>query len=58
MDRICADDVRFASKADMCAAKSHVRFALNSDRKSEFPQRAMSALPPKADMCSAQAHVR
>src|SRR5262245_27893461 len=36
-------------KADICAAKTHVRFTPNSDRKSEFPLRAMSALPPKAD---------
>ena len=26
--------------------------------KADFPQKAMSALPPKADMCSAQADVR
>src|SRR5262245_58134059 len=26
-------------------------------RKSEFPQKAMSALPPKADMCGANRHV-
>jgi hypothetical protein len=37
----------------MCAAKRHVRFTPNSDRKSEFPQTVMSALPPKADMCGA-----
>jgi len=44
----------------MCAAKSNVRFAPNSDRESGFPQRVqrvMSALPPKADMCIALAHV-
>src|SRR5262249_42201520 len=51
-------DVRFGSKADICSAKRHVRFTPNSDRESEFPQRAMSALPPKADMCSAADHVR
>ena len=45
--------VRFGSKADICAAKDHVRFTLNSDRESEIPQKVMSALPPKADMCSA-----
>jgi hypothetical protein len=50
-------DVRFGSKADICSAKGHVRFTSNSDRESEFPQRAMSALPPKADMCGAIAHV-
>src|SRR5215469_2898108 len=41
--------VRFGSKADMCAAKRHVCFTPNSDRESEIPQKAMSALPPKAD---------
>ena len=51
-------DVRFGSKADMCVAKRHVRFTLNSDRKSGFPHRVMSALPPKADMCDALAYVR
>src|SRR5262245_4916844 len=30
----------------------------NSDRKSDFPEKAMSALPPKADICSAPTHVR
>ena len=34
-------------------APTHVRFTPDSDRKSEFPQKAVSALPPKADMCSA-----
>jgi hypothetical protein len=29
-------DVRFGSKADICAAKSDVRFTPNSDRKSGF----------------------
>jgi hypothetical protein len=29
----------------------------NSDRKSGFPHKVMSALPPKADVCSALAHV-
>ena len=51
-------DVRFGSKADICSATADVRFTLNSDRESGFPQKAMSALPPKADMCSALAHVR
>src|SRR5262245_45926484 len=41
----------------MCAATSHVRFTPNSDRESEIPQKAMSALPPKADMCGALVHV-
>jgi hypothetical protein len=51
-------DVRFGSKADMCAAKRHVCFTPNSDRESEIPQKAMSALPPKADMCGANTNVR
>jgi hypothetical protein len=50
-------DVRFGSKADICGATSHVRFTPNSDRKSGFPHKVMSALPPKADMCGAMAHV-
>jgi hypothetical protein len=41
----------------MCAAKRYVRFTPNSDRKSDIPQKAMSALPPKADMCGANEHV-
>ena len=45
-----ATDVRFGSKADMCAAKSDVRFASNSDRESGFSQNVMSALTPKADI--------
>jgi hypothetical protein len=57
MDRFRAD-VRFGSKADICAAKSDVRFTPNSDRKSGFPHKAMSALPPKADMCGAASDVR
>jgi hypothetical protein len=51
-------DVRFGSLADICSAKGHVRFAPNSDRESEIPQKAMSALPPKADMCGATRDVR
>ena len=50
-------NVRFGSKADICSATGHVRFAPNSDRKSGFPYKVMSALPPKADICSAPAHV-
>jgi hypothetical protein len=42
----------------MCAAKRHVCFTPESDRESEIPQKAMSALPLKADMCSALVHVR
>jgi hypothetical protein len=41
--------VRFGSLADICAAKSDVRFTPNSDRESGFPQK-VSALPPKADI--------
>jgi hypothetical protein len=50
--------VRFGSKADICSATRDVRFTPNSDRESEFPQEAMSALPPKADMCGATKDVR
>jgi hypothetical protein len=50
--------VRFGSLADICGAKSHVRFTPNSDRESGFPHEVMSALPPKADMCSAPGDVR
>jgi len=41
----------------MCGATAHVRFNPNSDRKSGFPHKVMSALRPKADMCSAVANV-
>jgi hypothetical protein len=34
-------NVRFGSKADICAARGHVRFTPNSDRKSGPPQNAM-----------------
>jgi hypothetical protein len=51
-------NVRFGSKADMCAANSDVRFTPYSDRESEIPQKAMSALIPKADMCGATRDVR
>ena len=51
-------NVRFGSKADICAATSHVRFTPNSDRESDIPPKATSALPPKADMCGAAAYVR
>jgi hypothetical protein len=51
------NNVRFGSEADMCAAKSDVRFTPNSDRESRFPQKVMSALPPKADMCGANRDV-
>jgi hypothetical protein len=36
------------SEADMCVAKSDVRFTPNSDHKSGFPHK-VSALPLKAD---------
>ena len=51
-------DVRFGSQADICAATSDVCFTPNSDRESEIPPKAMSALPPKADMCGATCDVR
>src|SRR5262245_38757602 len=35
-----------------------VRFTPDNDRKSGFPHKVMSALPPKADMCSAARDVR
>ena len=50
-------NVRFGSKADICAAQRHVRFAPNSDRESRHPQTVMSALPSKADMCGAMIDV-
>jgi hypothetical protein len=40
-------------KQTFAPQKSDVRFTPNSDRKSGFPRKVMSALPPKADMCSA-----
>ena len=45
-------DVRFGSKADICAAKRHVRFTPESNRNSRhrgFPMRGQStrALPPQ-----------
>jgi hypothetical protein len=50
-------DVRFGSKADICGATDHVRFTPNSDRKSGFLHKVMSALPLKADMCAATSNV-
>jgi hypothetical protein len=38
---------RFGSKADVCGAQTHVCFTPNSDRESEIPQKAMSALARK-----------
>jgi hypothetical protein len=43
--------------ADICSAKGRVRFAPNSDRESEFPQKVMSGLPPKADILRGTRHV-
>jgi hypothetical protein len=40
---IVAIDVRFGSKADMCAARRHVRFSPNSDQESGFPEKSHSA---------------
>jgi hypothetical protein len=51
-------DVRFGSSADICIARSDVRFTPNSDRESGLRQTVMSALSPIADMCGALAHVR
>jgi hypothetical protein len=51
------DDYSNRLDPNICAAISHVRFTPKSDRKSEFPQTVMSALPPKADMCGAVADV-
>jgi hypothetical protein len=51
-------DVRFGSRADMCAAKGDVRFTPNSDRKSGAARQCMSASPLKADMCGAARDVR
>src|SRR5690348_12765738 len=55
---VVAADVRFGSQADICVATSHVRFTVNSDRKSGLRQTVMSALPLKADMCGAKSDVR
>ena len=52
-----ATHVRFGSEADARTAKSDVRFAPDSDRKSGLPQKVMSASPPRADMCAALANV-
>jgi len=35
-------NVRFGSKADICAAISHVRFTPNSDRESGLPAKVLS----------------
>jgi hypothetical protein len=54
-EMLISTDVRFGSKADICNAKRHVRFTPNSDRKSAFPHKVMSALPLKADIRRASA---
>ena len=47
-------NVRFGSKADICAAKSEVCFTPGSDHESGHAPMVMSALPLEADMCSAR----
>jgi hypothetical protein len=48
-------DVRFGSKADICAAISHVRFTPNSDRKSRHVPRKWSCpLCPSKRTCAVQ----
>jgi hypothetical protein len=42
---------RFGSKADVCSATGHVRFASNSDRESRHAENGHVRFPPKADMC-------
>src|SRR5262245_20266874 len=42
------NNVHFGLEADICAAKSHVRFSSDSDRESGLPQTVMSALPPQS----------
>jgi hypothetical protein len=41
-------DVRFGSKADICAATSHVRFTPNSDRESGFPANGHVRFTPES----------
>ena len=41
-------DVRFGSKADICAAKSDVRFAPNSDWESEFSAKGHVRITPES----------
>jgi hypothetical protein len=40
-------DVRLRSQADMCGARTHVRFTPNSDRESRLRAKVMSAFTPK-----------
>src|SRR5262249_54008472 len=53
-----AKDVRFWSRADICAAKRHGRVTPNSDHENGPQQTVMSPLPPKADVCGAVPHMR
>jgi hypothetical protein len=66
-DEKTAANVRFGSKADICAAKGHVRFTPECGHKIAIRDLSnlmsalvpkMSALAPKADMCSATSDVR
>jgi hypothetical protein len=41
-------DVRFGSKADICSAKSHVRFTPNSDRESEISAKGHVCFTPES----------
>jgi hypothetical protein len=43
-----AAHVRFGSKADICAAKTHVRFTPNSDRESGFPANGHVCFTPES----------
>jgi hypothetical protein len=49
--------VRFGSKADICSAKEHVRFAPNSDRESEFPVKGHVRFTPKSRHVHCRGHV-
>jgi len=50
-------NVRFGSKADMCAANNDVRFTPYSDRKSRYAENGHVRFTPKADMCAATSNV-
>jgi hypothetical protein len=47
----CNDNVRFGSKADICAAKSHVRFTPDCDRKSRHRLIGRLLLPSATEGC-------
>src|SRR5262245_52501722 len=51
-------NVRFGSKADMCAAKRNVRFTPNSDRESGIPAKGHVRFTPKSGLCGAAMDVR